>query len=247
MDLESFKNSGTYVSIILPTYNEAENVERLIKDTVSVLNASKFEAEIIVVDDNSQDGTAEIVRGMGKGYGNVFLVSNPSKQGIGKAYQRGVKESRGAIVVTMDADLSHSPDYIPAMVNQIEEGAGISVGSRYVPKGKIIGWGAYRKFMSCAANASARALLGLGTMDITSGYRAYSRSALKKIGFADIKVTGYSFLTESLYNAEKAGLKVSETPITFVDRNKGKSKLGLKEQLNFLSTLARLFLHSSIG
>ncbi|MBI2971129.1 MAG: polyprenol monophosphomannose synthase [Candidatus Aenigmarchaeota archaeon] len=226
---------SSLVSIIIPTYNERENIKVLIPRIFSVLK----NAEIIVVDDNSPDGTADTVRQLGKTR-RVKLIQRPKKLGIGSAYKDGFRQAKGDVVFEMDADLSHDPSSLPDFVRALQT-SDVVVGSRYIPGGRIEGWGIYRKAVSMIANMLARKLLQLRVHDVTSGFRAYRRSALRVFGKKEIRSDGYSFQLEVLYRMVSDGCSVREIPIVFRDRIIGKSKLGkIKEVVNYLLTVARL-------
>jgi glycosyltransferase involved in cell wall biosynthesis len=225
------------VSVVIPTYNERESIQKLLRSVSESLK--EFEYEIIVVDDNSPDGTAEAVKEIA-GETNAKLVSRKEKGGIGSAYKLGVERSRGEVIVTMDADLSHNPEMIPKMIAEIQNGFDLVLGSRYVDGGAIEKWNLYRKAVSKTANTVAKFILGLRTNDLTTGYRAYRREALDAIRFQELTSSGYSILMEIVFRAEKANLKIKEIPITFYDRKGGSSKLGLTEQIKYLITVLRL-------
>jgi dolichol-phosphate mannosyltransferase len=226
------------VSVVIPAYNERENIKKLLCKISAVLKG-KFPYEIIVVDDNSPDGTAEAVREVARKT-NTKLISRKSKTGIGSAYKKGIESSSGSIVITMDADLSHNPEMIPQMVEELSRGNDIVLGSRYIEGGEIERWSIYRKFMSRSANKVAKLVLGLHANDLTTGFRAYRRDALDKLRFAEFTSNGYSILMEIVFKAERAHLNIKEVPITFHDRRGGSSKLGLWEQLKYLLTVLRL-------
>jgi len=227
-------------SVVIATYNERENIGKLVKDVERVLSDSRIPGEIIIVDDNSPDGTGEIADRLAKRYSNVRVVHRKGKLGLGTAYIAGEKAAKGGVIITMDADLSHPPSAIPAMMRAIFNGADVVLGSRYVKGGEIRNWNAYRRAVSKGANTMARLMLGVKASDLTTGYRAYRRSALERLGFDRMRSTGYSFLMEVVCKAERKGLVVAEVPIVFTDRVGGKSKLGFKEQVGFARRVARL-------
>lgn len=231
-------------SIIIATYNERKNITRLVPEIERVFSASGINGEIVIVDDNSPDGTGDAADRLAKKYGNVRVVHRKGKLGLGTAYIAGEKAARGNVIITMDADFSHSPSVIPVFLKAISEGADIALGSRYVDGGEIR-LSAYRRALSKGANTLAKLLLGVKANDLTTGYRAYRRPALKRIGFDRLKSTGYSFLMEAVCKAERKGLKVAEVPIVFTDRQHGQSKLGLMEQIGFARQVARLALEKS--
>lgn len=227
------------VSVVIPTYNESANIRRLLKEVSSRLANAQLHYEIVVVDDNSPDGTAEVVRNIARAT-HSRLISRKQKAGIGSAYQAGIRNSTGDIVITMDADFSHDPVMIRHMVEEIRRGNDIVLGSRYARGGKIERWSLYRRVVSKTANKLAKLVLGLHTNDLTTGYRAYSRNALRKIGFDRLTSTGYSIQMETVFRAEAAKLKIKEIPITFRDRTRSSSKLSNSEKFKYLVTLLNL-------
>ena len=227
------------IFITIPTYNEKENMESL----VTHLLALPTKVYVIVVDDNSPDGTGEIAdRLVLENIGRVSVKHRPGKLGLGTAYIAGFKEAlaRGAdLVCSMDADFSHNPRYVPAIVDKINQGYDLVIGSRYMQGGgstqpldrKVVSWG---------ANTVARALLGLHAHDTTAGFRCYRRQALESLDLDSIKSSGYSFLFEMLFRVERRGWKVGEVPIIFEDRRLGTSKISRNEIVKALVTLLRL-------
>lgn len=231
------------VSIVIPTYNERENIAQLIGKVERTLAKSRLEGEIIVVDDNSPDGTGDAAERLAKASSSIRVIHRSGRLGLGTAYSAGIRAAKGSVIITMDADLSHPPSAIPALLGAIGAGADIALGSRYVKGGKIANWGPYRRLVSKGANTLAKLVLGIRPNDLTTGYRAYRREALERLGLGEVKSTGYSFLMEILCRAERKGLKISEVPITFVDRKGGRSKLGPREQVKFAASVARLALN----
>ena len=235
----------TKVSIVIPTYNEKENILKLIPEIEALRKTINLVPHIIVVDDASPDGTAGVAEEFSKEYGNIMVLRRSGKLGIGSAYKDGFKialEMGDDIIVEMDADLSHDPKYLAALIGKIDRGSDLAIGSRYVPGGSVPGWSLRRKATSKGANFFAKTLLGLQVKDATSGYRAFRSVALRKIDLSEIKSDGYLFQVEMLHRFSKIGLSIAETPITFVDRRVGKSKLGLKEILKFAVGIIRLSL-----
>lgn len=229
------------VSVIIPTYNEKENISKLVIQIDRVFKKSKINGNIIIADDNSPDCTGIIAERLSKIY-PMIVIHRAKNRGYGNSIIDGFKKSiaiKSEIVITMDCDLSHDPKLIPSMITQIKN-YDLVIGSRRVPGGKITGWNAWRHFASSGATWFAGFMLGLKTKDITSGFRAYKIKSLKKIPFEKIKSDGYSFLEELLYLAEKNKLKIKEIPITFVNRTKGASKLNKKEIIKFFITIFRL-------
>jgi len=234
------------ICIILPTYNEKDNLQRLIAAIQDVLRSHELavSAIILVVDDNSPDGTGHLAEELAKKYGNIQVLHRRAKLGIGSAYRQGFayafQKLEPDIIFQMDADLSHNPRNVPHFLAKIEEGYDVVVGSRRVPGGNVINWSFNRYFLSFVANQLARQLCGIKVYDATSGYRAFTRRALQKVAYSSIMSEGYAFQIEMLFKCQKEGLKIAEIPITFVGRKIGKTKLSKSEMLNFLFTCLRL-------
>jgi dolichol-phosphate mannosyltransferase len=210
--------------VLVPTYNERENVRLLLEG----VRRNSPDSEIVVVDDNSPDGTADEVRAVADELGNIRLIVRPDKDGLGSAYRHGfdvvLAEDYDA-VVTMDVDLSHDPVVIPVMLRLIEDGADAVIGSRYVPGGGTVNWPVHRRMLSRWGNRYTAAMLGLAARDCTSGFRAYRAPALAAIDPASTSAEGYAFLTELVRRLVANGMTIEETPITFVDRRFGQSKM----------------------
>lgn len=223
------------VGVILPTYCEAQNIEKLIAEVESLpLNKS-----ILVIDDSSPDGTANTVQNLQREYPNLLLLVRPRKSGLGTAITDGFKvflslKNVPECVVTMDADYSHNPQELPKLVSTMHSGYDLVIGSRYCKGGKTVGWPYARKLISRGANTLARSLLGLQPHDCTSGFRCYSTSFLKNI-INYLHSHTYDIQIETINQAHFKNFRVEETPIRFVNRKSGKSKLTLVEIQNFLS------------
>lgn len=234
------KISYQNIYIIIPTYNEAGNIEKLLK-TINTQNIPNL--NIIIVDDNSPDKTARIAIEISKQLKlKVSTIERPSKQGIGSAYITGFKKAISEdadLVFEMDADLSHDPNMISNFIEESKNADAVT-GSRRVEGGDVKGWNARRNIQSKVASGFARALLRLKTKDVTTGYRCYRSEVLKKIPLDKIKSNGYAFQLEILWWCEKLGFKIKEIPISFIDREHGKSKLSWIEIIKFFTTLARL-------
>ena len=250
------------LSVILPTYNERENlpiivwllVKELGKRHGLTLRSSRSHSppgpprsgvrfEVIVVDDNSPDGTQEVAQALAKEYGSETVVLRPraGKLGLGSAYLHGLKSARGSRVVIMDADLSHHPKFIPAFLELMErESLDVVTGTRYAPGGGVAGWDLKRKLTSRGANFLAALLLRPGVSDLTGSFRLYRREALESL-VASVVGKGYVFQMEVMVRAKCAGLRVGEVPVTFVDRVYGASKLGGAEVAAYLRGLLALF------
>lgn len=228
------------ISIIIPTYNEKENLQILIPKITNVFKQNNYDGRVIIVDDASPDGTGDAARRLGK-ENNVVVISRPCKSGLGSAYILGFKQALldSDIIFEMDADNSHDPKDIPSLVEGLKT-SDVAIGSRYVPGGAITGWGVYRKMVSKSGNLTAKIFLGMKTNDITTGYRAYKKEALESIDFSEIKSNGYAFQVEILYMASRKGFDILEVPITFRNREIGESKLSRKEIFWFFMTCLRL-------
>jgi len=222
------------VSIVIPTYNEKENVRELIPIIFDVFHKSGIGGNLIIVDDNSPDGTAEEVEKFQEEY-PIFLIKRSKKLGIGSAYIVGFKhalETKSDVIFEMDADFSHNPEDIPSFIEYLSD-YDLVLGSRYVKGGGIGNWGIYRKIISKGANVMARTFLGLRISDITTGYRAYRKEVLERINLEKIKSNGYVFQAEMLFKVKEKGFRIKEIPINFIERRKGRSKLSRIEILNF--------------
>jgi dolichol-phosphate mannosyltransferase len=229
----------SYVGVILPTYREAENIENIIEDIENL----RLYTSILVIDDSSPDGTAEIVKKLQKKYSNILLCVRPKKNGLGTAVTDGFKIFLSSklppkFVVTMDADYSHNPKAIPQLLSTMQSGCGIVIGSRYCKGGKISGWPFTRKIISRAANVVARFLMGLKLRDCTSGFRCYSTSFLK-VAIGNLHSQTYEIQIETIRQSLSRGFSVQEVPILFVNRKLGKSKLTLTEIQGYLSYTLR--------
>ena len=229
------------VTVIVPTYNEKENIEAL----VTQLLALPVGLRVIVVDDNSPDGTGAIADYLAaESDGCVGVIHRAGKLGLGTAYIAGFKRAlaEGAdLVCTMDADFSHNPRYVPAMVTKIGQGYDLVIGSRYVRGGGASGCTFDRKLLSWGANAFfARTMLGLHAHDATAGFRCYRREVLDGMDLDGIKASGYSFLIEMLYRVQRQGWRVGEVPIIFENRRLGASKVSKGEIVKALGTVLRL-------
>jgi dolichol-phosphate mannosyltransferase len=210
--------------VVLPTYDEAENIEIVLRHIRRALP----DADVLVVDDGSPDGTAALAEKVADDIGRIEVMHRSAKAGLGAAYRAGFAWGldRGyEILVEMDADLSHDPDALPALVGAIGLGADLSIGSRYVPGGRTPSWPARRRFLSTWANIYTALWLGLGINDATSGFRAYRATILRRIGLAHVRAEGYGFQIEMAYRVVKRGGSVIEVPIRFVDRELGTSKM----------------------
>lgn len=210
--------------VVVPTYNESGNVERLCRAVLAVAP----EVQILVVDDASPDGTADVAEALGGELGRVTVLRRPAKAGLGSAYRAGLRkaiEDGAEICVQMDADLSHDPVVLPALLANVEHGADLAIGSRYVPGGRTVDWPSGRRWLSRWGNRYAAGVLGLAVNDATAGYRAYRSAALERMRFESVRADGYGFQVEMTYRLVRAGGKIVEFPIEFRDRTVGESKL----------------------
>ena len=213
--------------LVLPTYNEAENIRRFVE---SVLESAPG-IHVLVIDDDSPDGTGTIADELSATHQGVRVIHRKHERGLGSAYRTGFRMVHGEpydVVVTMDADFSHDPREIPHLIRLVESGNDVVIGSRYCPGGQIADWPWHRRALSMWANRFTRAMLGVRASDCTSGYRAYSASALDHIETENVPGDGYVFLSQIVYRAGKAGLSIAEHPITFNDRELGQSKMNWK-------------------
>lgn len=235
-------------SIILPTYNERENLPLIVYMLNDTFSKAKVKHEVVVVDDSSPDNTLEVAESLRDIYGKaqVTIVSRKGKLGLGSAYSAGLKAAKGDRIILMDADLSHHPKFIPEMISVMDNGdrAGraydIVSGTRYRRGGGVAGWDFKRKLTSCGANFLATFLLNPGASDLTGSFRLYDRSVIESI-LPKVMSKGYAFQMEILVHARKEGMTIGEVPITFVDRIYGESKLGANEIILYLKGLLQLF------
>lgn len=212
------------VLIVTPTYNERENLETFVRGVFDVLP----DAHMLVIDDSSPDGTGDLAESIKSNDGRVDVMHRAGKLGIGTAYVEGFKYAldRGYdVVFEMDTDLSHDPKYLPDFLREIENGAGLVIGSRNIPGGGVDGWGVGRHVISKGGSLYSRSILGLKVRDLTSGYKAFTNDALRAIDLDAVKSEGYSFQIELTYRVTRRGYRVAEVPIVFVDRRAGQSKM----------------------
>lgn len=233
--------------VIVPTYNEADNIH----DLISQLLALPVNLQVLVVDDNSPDGTGKLVDEIAAVRpGLVHVIHRPGKMGLGTAYIAGFKKALNELdatrIMTMDADFSHNPRFIPAMI-ELSQKKHVVIGSRYVPGGGSLNCTWKRVMLSKMANMSAKALLGLKAKDTTAGFRLYRREVLASIPLDRIFSSGYSFLMEMLFMCQRRGWQIGEVPIIFEDRRKGQTKISRQEIFKAQYTVIRLFLRRLRG
>lgn len=213
--------------VIIPTYNESENIAKIIPD---IIKYSKGEVDIAVVDDNSPDGTADVVRNFQKENDNIILINRLKKEGLGKAYVAGFEyalKNGYEFIFEMDADYSHDPKEINNFLKKIKD-FDLVIGSRYVQGVRVLNWPLRRLFLSVFANLYTKIITGMPIYDATGGFKCFRRKVLESIDLRKIKSNGYAFQIEMNYKAFKKGFKITEMPIVFVDRIKGHSKMSRK-------------------
>ena len=211
------------VVVIIPTYNERENVEAI----TGRVRESVPDADVLVVDDNSPDGTGDIADGLAERDKQIRVLHRTGKEGLGAAYLAGFRwalEQGYDVMVEMDADGSHQPEQLPTLLTALED-ADLVLGARWVPGGKVLNWPKSREVLSRGGNTYARMMLGIPLHDATGGYRAFRATTLQKIGLNEVDSRGYCFQVDLALRSLRAGLKVVEVPITFVERVHGTSKM----------------------
>jgi len=212
------------VLIVMPTYNERQNLEIM----AGRIRESTPEADLLVVDDNSPDGTGDLADKLAEADQHVHVIHRTEKAGLGKAYIAGFTwglERGYDVIVEMDADGSHRPEDLPTLLAAVSGGADGVIGSRWVPGGKVVNWPRKREILSRGANIYTRLALGIDIKDATGGYRAYRATTLRKIDLSNVESTGYSFQIDITIRVIRAGLRIVEVPITFVEREHGVSKM----------------------
>jgi dolichol-phosphate mannosyltransferase len=232
--------------IIVPTYNEAENLEPL----VSAILALDAGFEILVVDDNSPDGTGKIAERLAEAMPVVHVLHRPGKMGLGTAYVQGFTwalQRDYQYIFQMDCDFSHHPCYLPIHLERIAT-TDVVIGSRYVPGGGTVNWGWLRQFVSASGNFFARTMLGLHVQDCTGGFRCYRREVIQRIPWDKVRLQGYGFLIGTIYQVQRLGYTITEFPIVFEDRRTGQSKMSFRIMVEAFfyvmgTALARLLAH----
>jgi dolichol-phosphate mannosyltransferase len=225
--------------VIIPTYNERDNLEPISK---AVLAADQ-RVDILVVDDNSPDGTGDLADQLAKAEPRIRVLHRAKKEGLGRAYLHAFRwalENGYQFVMEMDADFSHDPKYLPRFLDEAEAGADLVLGSRYVEGGGTVNWGPGRRFISKGGSLYARSILGVDIRDLTGGFKCFRRNVLESLSLDAVKSTGYAFQIELTYRALKAGFKVKEIPIVFEDRRVGQSKMSRKIFLEALTMVWKL-------
>jgi dolichol-phosphate mannosyltransferase len=213
--------------VVVPTYNEVDNIDLLLR----AIREATPDADVLVIDDASPDGTADAADEVGAELGQVDVLRRPGKDGLGNAYRAGFARAMAGgadVLVTMDADFSHDPAVIPTLLAEVEEGSDLAVGSRYVPGGETPNWPLHRQALSRYGNLYTGWVLGLPVHDATSGFRAYRSTALRAIDVASTRASGYAFMTELAFRIAGTDGRISEVPIVFRDRERGTSKMSAR-------------------
>ena len=225
------------VAVIIPTYNERDNIESI----VTKVRTAALDVDVLIVDDNSPDGTGEIADKLAASDARVHVLHRPGKSGLGTAYIAGfgwALEAGYDVMVEMDADGSHDPGDLPRMLTALES-ADLVIGSRYVPGGTVVNWPKRREALSRSANIYVRLMLGIGVRDATGGYRAYRAQTLREIRLGEVDSQGYCFQIDLTLRTIEAGRKVVEVPITFTERARGASKMSRSIVLEALWRVAK--------
>jgi dolichol-phosphate mannosyltransferase len=225
-------NGGRRALVCVPTYNEKENVVAI----VEAILAAAPEVDVLVIDDNSPDGTGRLADGIATRQPRVHVLHRAGKEGLGKAYLAGFAWALArdyGLVLEMDADFSHDPGYLPAMLEAARE-ADLVLGSRYVPGGGTVNWGALRKLISRGGSLYARTILGIPIRDLTGGFKCFRREVLEAIDLPTVECSGYAFQIELTYRTIRKGFRIREIPIVFVDRRVGHSKMSRRIVLEAL-------------
>ena len=203
------------ISIVIPTYNERENIEKLIPNVEGVLKRNEIIGEIIIIDDNSPDGTGKLAEELNKKYKNIKVIERKKKEGVGSARRLGFSSAKYEIIISMEGDNTHNPDYIPLFLKKIEDGADLVIGSRYLRDSRIINWPLKRRVISKVSNFVARFFAGVRLTDVTNGYRSFRKRMYERL---TIDSTGYPYNMEFACEANALGFKITEIPIIFKDR-----------------------------
>jgi dolichol-phosphate mannosyltransferase len=213
--------------LCLPTYNEIQNLEPMVRALGEVFEREALDGQVLVIDDASPDGTGELADRLAAALPHVEVLHRAAKQGLGPAYIAGFRRALGEgaeLIMEMDCDFSHDPDDVPRLVRAASR-ADLAIGSRYVPGGRVENWGAVRRVVSRAGSVYARLVLGIGVRDLTGGFKCYRRVVLETIDLDSVSSLGYTFQVETTFRALRAGFKIEEVPIAFSDREVGGSKM----------------------
>ena len=226
------------LAIVIPTYNEAETIPSLISELFEKIKQLVEKLDILIIDDSSPDGTADIVRELGTKYEKITVIQRPKKMGLGAAYKEGfryvLEKLDSELVLQMDADHSHQPSEIPNMLEKIKN-FDFLVASRHVEGSDVIGWGIGRKITHSIAGTIARICAKIEIKDSTSGFRMFKKKTLERIDFKNIRSDGFAFQIEVLYQLKQLGMKGLEVPTVFVNRTEGSSKMGSTEMMQFIT------------
>jgi len=234
------------VLVIVPTYNERDNLPQI----VAAVHEHLPEADLLVVDDNSPDGTGQVADQIAQRDARVSVLHRSGKLGLGTAYIAGFKWALSRdyqFVFEMDCDFSHDPKYLPALLARARAGADLVLGSRYVEGGGTVNWGPLRKLISRGGSLYARTILGVAVRDLTGGFKCFRRPLLEAVDLDSVSAQGYGFQIEMTYRAIKHGFRVEEVPIVFVDRRVGQSKMSKKIFLEALTLVWKLRLSGAGG
>jgi dolichol-phosphate mannosyltransferase len=227
--------------VLIPTYNERDNLPTVVAGVLA-----HADTHVLVIDDNSPDGTGDVADGLARRYdGRLAVMHRGAGRGLGRSYRDGFRTALAGsadFVCQMDADLSHDPRFLPALIASAASGAGLTIGSRYVPGGRVENWPLRRMVLSGFANSYIRTVTGVGVRDCTSGFRCWRREALARLPIDTMTSDGYSFLVELTFQAAAAGVRIAEVPIVFVERRQGVSKLSASVLVESLVTPWRLSL-----
>jgi dolichol-phosphate mannosyltransferase len=230
--------------LILPTYNEAENVEPIIAAAADVLAGAASDGfRVLVVDDGSPDGTGQIADRLARQREWLEVLHRSEKAGIGPAYLAGFRHALdrdAGLLMEMDSDFSHDPADLARLLSSVDAGADVALGSRYVPGGEVSDWGLLRRLVSEGGSAYARWVLGLRIRDLTGGFKCFRREVLEAIHLDDVRSRGYAFQVELTYRAVRAGFRVEEVPIIFRDRRRGQSKMSWRIAVEAMVLVPRL-------
>jgi dolichol-phosphate mannosyltransferase len=232
--------------VCVPTYQEAANVDRFLR----AVRSNAPQADILVCDDNSPDGTGDIAERTAAELGRVTVLHRPGKEGLGAAYREGFRwglDQGYDVIIQMDCDFSHDPAMIPTLLAAVEEGVDCAIGSRYVPGGSTPGWPVHRRMLSKYGNRYTAGVLQLGIKDATGGFRAYRASTLEAIDIDSTRANGYAFQSEVALRMAQAHLRLEEIPITFVDREYGTSKMSVKIMAESMARVTTWGIRSRLG
>lgn len=247
--MDSSPDSPGPVWVIVPTYNERDNLEPLVSSILHELERVAPEHAVLVVDDSSPDGTGELADRIAERDPRVRVLHQKEKRGLGRAYLAGFRralEEGAELLIEMDADFSHDPTYLPVLIEAARD-ADLVLGSRYVPGGGVRGWGLTREAISRGGSWYARTVLGVDVNDLTGGFKCFRRKLLEEIDLDSVRSEGYSFQVEVTYRALQRGFRVREVPIVFVERRNGESKMSRQIVLEAVLMVPRLRLAGRRG